>query len=72
MHDGGSRGGPHLKPDEPEAPAAERLIRAHQPAVSYEDWLKLNALEVSRGRAAGRPRVKFTRVEDMHAALGRS
>ena len=57
-----------LKPDEPEAAAAERLIRAHQPTyVSYQDWLKLNAVEVSRGRAAGRPRVKFTRVEDMLA-----
>jgi ferredoxin--NADP+ reductase len=61
-----------LKADEPDAAAAERMIRAHQPAyVSYQDWLKLNAAEVSRGRAAGRPRLKFTRVEDMLAALGR-
>jgi ferredoxin--NADP+ reductase len=60
-----------LKPEEPDASAAERLIRGRQPrCVSYEDWLKLNAIEVSRGRAAGRPRVKFTRVEDMLAALG--
>ena len=48
------------------------MIRAHQPAyVSYQDWLKLNAAEVSRGRAAGRPRLKFTRVEEMLAVLGR-
>ncbi len=61
-----------LKPEEPDATAAELLIRGRQPrCVSYEDWLKLNELEVSRGRAAGRPRVKFTRVEDMLAALGR-
>jgi ferredoxin--NADP+ reductase len=61
-----------LKPEEPHASAAERLIRSRQPrCISYEDWLKLNAIEVSRGRAAGRPRVKFTRVEDMLAALGR-
>ena len=61
-----------LKPEEPDAAAAERLIRGRQPrCVSYEDWLKLNAIEVSRGRAAGRPRVKFTRVEEMLAALGR-
>jgi ferredoxin--NADP+ reductase len=61
-----------LKPDEPDAAAAERMIHAHQPAyVSYQDWLKLNAAEVSRGKAAGRPRLKFTRVEDMLAALGR-
>jgi len=61
-----------LKPDEPDPAAAERTIRAHQPAyVSYQDWLKLNAAEVSRGRDAGRPRLKFTRIEDMLAALGR-
>ena len=47
-----------LKPDEPDAAAAERMIRAHQPAyVSYQDWLKLNTAEVTRGRAAGRPRL---------------
>jgi len=39
--------------------------------VSYEDWLKLNEIEVQRGRAQGRPRVKLTRVEEMLAALGR-
>jgi len=61
-----------LKPEEPDAAAAGLLIRERQPrCVSYEDWLKLNELELARGRAAGRPRVKFTRVEDMLAALGR-
>jgi ferredoxin--NADP+ reductase len=65
-------GGRILKPEEPDAAAAGLLIRERQPrCVSYEDWLKLNELEVSRGRAAGRPRIKFTRVEDMLAALGR-
>jgi ferredoxin--NADP+ reductase len=34
-------------------------------------WQRLDALETDRGRAAGRPRIKFTRVEDMLAALGR-
>ncbi|HXJ77644.1 MAG TPA: FAD-dependent oxidoreductase [Candidatus Methylomirabilis sp.] len=61
-----------LQPEEPDPSAAERLIRSRQPrCVSYQDWLKLNEIEVSRGRAAGRPRVKFTRVNDMLAALGR-
>jgi ferredoxin--NADP+ reductase len=61
-----------LKPEEPDRSSAEGLIRGRQPhVVSYADWLKLNEIEVSRGRAAGRPRVKFTRVEDMLAALGR-
>ena len=61
-----------LAPEEPEAAAAERMIRAHQPrCFSYEDWLQLNAIEVERGKVADRPRVKLTRVEDMQAALGR-
>jgi ferredoxin--NADP+ reductase len=52
--------------------AIARLIRERQPDhVSYEDWRRLDQLEVGRGRPAGRPRVKFTRVKDMLAALGR-
>ena len=47
-------------------------MRQRRPSyVSYPDWLRLNELEVARGRAQGRPRVKFTRVEEMLAALGR-
>jgi ferredoxin--NADP+ reductase len=62
-----------IEPPEPQAQAVERLIRQRQPKhFTYPDWLRLNEIEVSRGRAAGRPRVKFTRVEDMDAALGRS
>ena len=61
-----------LEPTRPEASAAEALVRQRQPNfVSYPDWLKLDALEVERGRAQGRPRVKFTRIEEMLAALGR-
>lgn len=65
--------GRHLDPAEPAAQAAERLVRERQPKhFTYGDWLKLNELEVGRGKPHGRPRVKFTRVQDMHAALGRS
>ena len=64
--------GATLTPVEPEPAAAERLVRERQPrCFSYADWLRLNELEVSRGRAQGRPRVKFTSVEEMHTALGR-
>jgi ferredoxin--NADP+ reductase len=62
-----------LDPPEPDRHAAERLIRQRQPKpFTYEDWRRLDEIEVGRGRAIGRPRLKFTRVEDMHAALGRS
>jgi len=65
--------GRHLDPAEPDAQAVERLIRERQPKhFTYRDWLKLDELEVGLGRSKGRPRVKFTRVEDMHSALGRS
>jgi len=61
-----------LEPTHPEAADAEALVRQRQPNyVSYTDWLKLNEIEVARGRAQGRPRVKLTSVEEMLAALGR-
>jgi len=60
-----------LEPTRPESAAAEALVRQRQPNyVSYTDWLKLNEIEVARGRAQGRPRVKLTSVEEMLAALG--
>ena len=61
-----------LAPSEPDAAAALALVRQRQPQyLSWPDWQRLDALEVDLGRAAGRPRVKFVRVEDMLAALGR-
>jgi ferredoxin/flavodoxin---NADP+ reductase len=61
-----------LEPAHPEGTAADELIRQRQPSyISYTDWLKLNEIEVARGRAQGRPRVKFTSFEEMLAALGR-
>jgi len=61
-----------LRPQQPEVAAAEQLVRACQPNYfTYADWLRLDELEVARGKALGRPRIKFTCVEDMLAALGR-
>src|SRR2546422_130178 len=61
-----------LRPSRPDAASAEALVRQRRPNyVSYQDWLRLNELEIARGRAQGRPRVKFTRVEEILAALGR-
>jgi len=67
-----ARNGAVLSPAHPDRAAAERLVRERQPRyVSYEDWLKLDELEISRGRRLGRPRVKFCSVEEMLEALGR-
>ena len=61
-----------LHPSEPQASKMEELVREHQPKYfSFADWLRLDEIEMKNGRAQGRPRDKFTRVEDMLAALGR-
>jgi len=60
-----------LAPAEPDRASAERLLRQRQPhVIGYPDWLRLNELEIERGRQRGRPRLKFTRVDEMLAVLG--
>ena len=62
--------GSMLQPSEPAASSAESLVRERQPRyLSWSDWLRLDEIEVERGRAQGRPRNKFTRIEDMLTAL---
>jgi ferredoxin--NADP+ reductase len=39
-------------------------------AVDYEEWRRLDAREVERGKPHGRPRVKFLRLEEMLSELG--
>ena len=61
--------GRHLEPEDASADSVERLVRERQPEYfSFEDWQKIDALEVARGAAQGRPRVKFTSIEEMLAA----
>ena len=61
-----------LEPAKPDAAAAEEFVRSAQPdVVSWQDWERLKELEDSEGEKGGRPRVKFTSVEDMLAALNR-
>jgi ferredoxin--NADP+ reductase len=61
-----------LQPTATDHGAVERLVAERQPDyVSYEDWRRLDELEVARGKPLGRPRVKFTSVEEMLTALGR-
>jgi ferredoxin--NADP+ reductase len=61
--------GATLHPVYPQATAAAKRIQERQPLYfSHSDWRRLNTLEVARGRAVGRPRLKFTQVEAMLAA----
>ncbi len=60
----------HIVPEKPHPDQLLELITKRQPDYfSYDDWLRLNELEISRGEAAGRPRLKYTSVEDMINAV---
>jgi ferredoxin--NADP+ reductase len=61
-----------LNPAEPDPAAIEQLIRQRQPNYfSYDDWKRQDEQEVAKGEPLGRPRVKFTSVEEMLAATGK-
>ncbi|MBK8906086.1 MAG: FAD-dependent oxidoreductase [Anaerolineaceae bacterium] len=65
--------GKTLNPAQPELEAATQMVQQKKPNyVSYEDWLRLDELETAAGAEQGRPRVKFTEVEAMLAALGKT
>lgn len=58
-----------FSPSNPDVDAAAAMVRSKQPEyVSYEDWQKIDAAELANGESTGRPRVKFTKVEEMLAA----
>jgi len=46
--------------------AVDQLLRARGVrAVRWADWQRLDQLEQARGRAAGRPRIKVTEIDEM-------
>jgi ferredoxin/flavodoxin---NADP+ reductase len=56
---------PDWQPEAIDRRLADKGVRR----VDFEDWRRLDRLEVERGRAQGRPRVKLASVEEMLAAL---
>lgn len=56
---------PDTSPDTLDTLLRERGIHY----VTFDDWLALDALEVARGQAVNRPRLKYSRVEDMLRAV---
>lgn len=54
---------PCADPDDKEI--AELLAKAAVRPVSYPDWQAIDAAEVARGKNPGKPREKFTRVDEM-------
>jgi ferredoxin--NADP+ reductase len=64
------KNGVHLDPPSPAASDAEAMVRSRKPSfVSYDDWKKLDALEIERAKGTERGRIKFTSVEQMLEAL---
>jgi ferredoxin--NADP+ reductase len=58
------------EPADPDPAAIEALIAERQPDyVSFSGWQAIDAAEVAAGEPLGRPRVKFTSVEEMLAAV---
>lgn len=55
-----------LQPASPSPEAVASYVAEQQPNfVTYADWQYLDELEVTKGEPQGRPRVKFTDVEEM-------
>jgi ferredoxin--NADP+ reductase len=56
------------QPAQPDKAAVSAFVDERQPKrFTYEDWLKVKAAEIALGDAQGRPRVKFTSVDEMLA-----
>lgn len=65
-----AREGRTLSPTHATAEAVTQLLDdRHVRPVSFADWKRLDELELARGKEEGRPRVKYTRIEDMLDAL---
>jgi ferredoxin--NADP+ reductase len=65
-----ARTGQLLAPTQTERRAIEALLNARGVDYdTYADWQALDALEQVNGAALGRPRLKFSRVADMLAAV---
>jgi ferredoxin--NADP+ reductase len=59
-------------PTQPSRAALETLLRARKVDwVTYDEWLALDAEEQERGQSVGRPRLKYSRTDEMLDAVHR-
>jgi len=50
-----------LHPTDTDPASIDALVHERQPnAISYDDWTRVDAIELAKGEESGRPRVKFT------------
>ena len=62
-----------LKPTRPDLAPIDALVRSRRAdLVTYEDWIRLDAVEVARGEREGRPRHKLTTRAEVKEALAGS
>jgi ferredoxin--NADP+ reductase len=53
-------------PIAPQADAVDQLLRDRRiDYVTYNEWKRIDELELARGRAVGRPRIKLTERDDI-------
>ena len=51
--------------------AIEQLLRERRVRwVSFDDWIRLDSIEVARGKQLGKIREKFSSIEQMLEAIG--
>lgn len=63
--------GSHLRPDKPEEFITKLLERRKPEHVSYREWKKIDEEEKQTGKSRGRPRVKYTSVDEILKSLGK-
>ena len=62
-----------LAPADTSEAAIVALLHARKPTyITFDDWKVLDEIELQRGKAIGRSRVKFTTVEEMLEALDKT
>lgn len=63
--------GVHLRPDKPDEFITKLLERRKPEHVSYREWKRIDEEEKQTGKSRGRPRVKYTSVEEILKSLGK-
>lgn len=62
-----------FNPENPSSDKISTLIKERNPEyIDYEDWLQIDKEEIAKGQKEGRPRVKFTNIEDIKKLLNNS
>ncbi|MFL2651158.1 MAG: FAD-dependent oxidoreductase [Anaerolineales bacterium] len=67
------KSGKMLMPTNKSSSKVEEIVRSRQPDLfTFDDWKRIDNMEIANGDLARRPRVKFTSTSSMLKVLGRS